>query len=310
MTLRAEQTALSLEDLRLVAALGHAGSLAGAARRIAVNHASAWRRLGALEQRLGVRLFERSRTGYSPTPAGEEAIAVAERVALQLDDLGRRLKGQDVRATGVVRLTTTETLLGLLAPILAELRDAHPGILVEVVTSNAFFTLTRRDADIALRPALTAPDGLVARRLSGIATAVYATPAYAEPRRNRDPLSFDWLAPDESLAHIGSAHWITNHIESERIVSRASSLTALLATASAGMGVAPLPCFLGDADPTLCRVMGPIPEMESALWLLTHPDLRRTVRVRAVYEVLVRGFAKHRQLLAGGTYKPPRPTRP
>src|SRR5712671_1983001 len=98
MTLRAEQTALSLEDLRLVAALGHAGSLAGAARRIAVNHASAWRRLGALEQRLGVRLFERSRTGYSPTPAGEEAIAVAERVVLQLDDLARRLKGQDVRA--------------------------------------------------------------------------------------------------------------------------------------------------------------------------------------------------------------------
>ena len=310
MTLRAEQTALSLEDLRLVAAVGHAGSLAGAARRIAVNHASAWRRLGALEQRLGVRLFERSRTGYSPTPAGEEAIVVAERVALQLDDLGRRLKGQDVRATGVVRLTTTETLLGLLAPILAELRDAHPGILVEVVTSNAFFTLTRRDADIALRPALTAPDGLVARRLGGIATAVYATPAYAEPRRNRDPLLFDWLTPDESLAHIGSAHWITKHIESERIVSRASSLTALLATASAGMGVAPLPCFLGDADPSLCRVMGPIPEMESALWLLTHPDLRRTVRVRAVCEVLARGFATHRQLLAGGTYKSPRPTRP
>src|SRR6266853_1959523 len=248
MTLRAEQTALSLEDLRLVAALGHAGSL-----------------------------------------AGEEAIAVAERVVLQLDDLARRLKGQDVRATGVVRLTTTETLLGLLAPILAELRDAHPGILVEVVTSNAFFTLTRRDADIALRPALTAPDGLVARRLGGIATAVYATPAYAEPRRNRDPLLFDWLAPDESLAHIGSAHWITNHIESERIVSRASSLTALLATASAGMGVAPLPCFLGDADPSLCRVMGPIPGMESALWLLTHPDLRRTVRVRAGCEGLARG---------------------
>src|SRR5438309_2328139 len=72
MTLRAEQTALSLEDLRLVAAVGHAGSLAGAARRIAVNHASAWRRLGALEQRLGVRLFERSRTGYSPTPAGRK----------------------------------------------------------------------------------------------------------------------------------------------------------------------------------------------------------------------------------------------
>src|SRR5204863_6671948 len=88
---------ISLEDLRLVAALGPAGSMAGAARRIAVNQASAWRRLGALEQRLGVRLFERSRTGYAPTPAGRKRSAVAERVALQLDDLGRRLKGQDVR---------------------------------------------------------------------------------------------------------------------------------------------------------------------------------------------------------------------
>jgi len=310
VTLHSGQAALTLEDLRLIAAVGHEGSLAGAARWIAVNHASAWRRLGRLERRLGVRLFERSRTGYSPTPAGEEAIAVAEHVALQLDDLARRVKGQDVRATGVVRLTTTETLLGLLAPILAELRDAHPGIVVEVVTSNAFFTLTRRDADIALRPSVTAPDNLVARRLARIATAVYATTAYAEPRRKRDPLLLDWLAPDESLAHIGSAHWITNRIESERIVSRASSLTALLAMASAGMGVAPLPCFLGDADPTLCRVMEPIPEMESALWLLTHPDLRRTVRVRAVYDVLVRGFTKHRQLLAGGHLQAPRATRP
>src|SRR5438034_167945 len=133
------------------------------------------------------------------TPGGEEAMDVAERVALQRVDVGPRLNGQDVRAIGVERLAATGTLVGLLAAMLAELRDAHPGILVEVVNSNAVFTLTRRDADIALRPALTAPDGLVARRLGGIATAVYATPAYAEPRRNRDPLLFDWLAPDARL---------------------------------------------------------------------------------------------------------------
>jgi DNA-binding transcriptional LysR family regulator len=260
---------------------------------------------------MGVRLFERSRTGYAPTPAGEEVTAVAERVLLQLDELARRVTGQDVRATGVVRLTTTETLLEPLASILAELREAHPGIVVEIVTSNAFFTLTRRDADIALRPALRAPDGLVARRLAGVATAIYASRRYAHSRRGVDPLLLDWLAPDESLAHLGSARWIANHIQSERIVSRASSLTALLATTSAGMGVAPLPCFLADADPTLCRVMEPIPEMESALWLLTHPDLRRTVRVRTVYDALARGFTRHRTLLAGGNYKPPTPaTRP
>src|SRR5882724_3483592 len=125
MTLRAEQTALSLEDLRLVAAVGHAGSLAGAARRIAVNHASAWRRLGALEQRLGVRLFERTRDGYSPTPAGEAAIATAVRILDDLDALERRLAGEDLRPSGVVRVTTTDTLVEFLAGPLFAFRVAH-----------------------------------------------------------------------------------------------------------------------------------------------------------------------------------------
>jgi DNA-binding transcriptional LysR family regulator len=291
----------AVEDLQLLAALAEAGSLAGAARRIQVNHASAWRRLGALEARLGVRLFERSRSGYLPTAAGEEAIAAAARIAGELGELERRLAGRDVRPAGIVRLTTTETLLDLLAPLLKSLRTTHPGVVVEVVTANAFFTLTRRDADIALRPAEAAPEGLAARRLAAIGTAVYAAPAYLAGQPDANPFTLDWLAPDDSLAHLGSARWIAQRVPDERVVHRASSLTALRAGARAGMGLAALPCYLADGDAGLARVLEPVHEMASTLWLLTHPDLRRTARVRVVLDALADGLAQHRRLLAGAS---------
>ncbi len=295
MSLRREQGSLSLTDLHLVTALAGAGSLAGAARRLGLNHASAWRRLGAIEARLGARLFDRARTGYAPTPAGEEAIAAADRVLREIDGLERRLAGKDVAAHGTVRLTTTDTLLGLVAPVLAGLRTTHPGVAIDLVTANAFFTLTRRDADVALRPADAAPEGLVGRRLAGVATAVYAAPGMA----GRAVEALDWLAPDDGLAHLGSAKWIAAHVAPERIVLRASGLPALQAAARAGMGAAPLPCFLGDADAGLVRMTEPLAAMASSLWLLTHPDLRRTGRVRAVMDALAAGLAVARPLLEG-----------
>ena len=299
MSLLGEQAAFAIEDLRLLTALAEAGSLVGAARRIKVNHASAWRRLGALEERLGVRLFARGRTGYVPTPAGEEAVAAAGRMMRELGELERRLAGQDVRPTGVVRLTTTETLLDLVAPAIAELRASHPGIVVEVVTADAFFTLTRRDADIALRPAAKAPEHLVARRLASIETAIYAAPHYLEGRSPVEPLSLDWLGPDDSLAHLGSAQWIEDRVRTDRIVYRASSIPGLRAAARAGLGLAALPCYMGDTDADLVRVLPPIPRMASALWLLTHPDLRHTARVRATLDVIAAQLIRHRRLLEG-----------
>ncbi|MBR0642444.1 LysR family transcriptional regulator [Roseomonas hellenica] len=298
MSLPARQEVFSLEDLRLLAALAETGSLAAAARQVRVNHASAWRRLGALEGRLGVRLFDRHRTGYAATPAGEEAIAVARHMLAELEALERRLAGRDIRPSGIVRLTTTDTLLALVLPVVARLRATHPGLVAELVTDNGFFTLTRRDADIALRPASAAPEGLVARRLGTVATAVYASARYRETRAG-DPLALDWLAPDDSLSHLGSARWIADKVAPERIVYRASSLLALAAAARAGIGLAPLPCVIADPDPGLVRVMPPLAEMATSLWLLTHPDLRSTARVRVVLDALAEQLKAQRGLLAG-----------
>lgn len=299
MYLHNTQARVALADLGLVLAIADAGSLTGAARRLGVDHSTAFRRLGALEGRLGVRLFERGRDGYGATAAGEAAIAAARRILAEVGALERRLMGEDLRPSGTVRVTTTDTLLDFLAPLFAAFQAAHPEIAVEVVAANAFFTLTRRDADVAIRPAAEAPEALVGRRVATLATAIYAAPAYLARHAGAVLEDHDWVGPDDSLGHLGSAKWMRAHVPPERVVMRGNSLLALAAAARAGIGVAPLPCYLADPDPALVRVAAPLAEMASALWLLTHPDLRRVARVRAFLDFMAARLARARALLEG-----------
>jgi len=152
----------SPNDLQLIRAIGAAGTLTGAARLLKVDHSTAFRRLRAIETRLGAKLFARAREGYTPTSAGEMVIAAGARILAELIDLERRLAGEDLRPSGIVRLTTTDTLVDVIAPALAALKTEHPGIIVELIVANTFFTLTKREADIALRPAVAALKGLQA----------------------------------------------------------------------------------------------------------------------------------------------------
>jgi molybdate transport repressor ModE-like protein len=275
------QAKIGLQHLHLIRAIAEGGSLSAAARRLGVDHSSAFRSLGALERQLGTRLFERARAGYTATAAGEAALATARHLIDELDALQSRLAGEDMRPSGVVRLTTTDTLVDFLGPMLAVFRAEHPEITIELIVSNAFFTLSRRDADVALRPATDAPEHLVGRRLATLATAFYGTPALLKAlERGADLRSLPWVAPDESLSHLASARWIAREVAPERVSFRASTLMGLAMAARQGLGVAPLPCCLADADKRLRRLAPPLAEMASALWLLTHPDLRRVARVR------------------------------
>lgn len=289
----------SLDDLRLIRGIGAAGTLTGAARLLKVDHSTAFRRLGAMEVRLGAKLFERARDGYAPTPAGEAAITTGTRILAELADLERHLAGEDIRPSGSVRVTTTDTLVDVASPVLAALRTEHSGILVELVVANTFFTLTKREADIALRPAAAAPDRLVGRRLATVATAPYASCAYLK-RSGRKPLAeYDWLGFEDSLDHLRSARWVSANLPKERIVLRADSLLALRSAVQAGLGVAALPCYLADPVPELRRVKAPLPDMEGSLWLLTHPDLRRVARVRTVLDFMAGALSRQRALIEG-----------
>lgn len=291
--------AIGLDDLRLLLAIAATGSLGGAARQLGVDHSSAFRRLGALEKRIGARLFDRARRGYTATAAGEIAIAAAGRIGEELDGLDRRLLGEDLRLSGPVRVTTTDTLLHIVAPLFAQFREREPGIVVEVAAGNALFDLSRRDADLAIRPVATVPEHLIARPVATVAIAPYASPDHLARAGERPLAGMDWIAPDDSLSHVGSARWIAAHVAPARIVHRADSLLALMHAARAGIGVTALPCYLGDCEPGLRRA-GPLLEDAAVpLWLLTHPDLRPVRRIRALSEFLFERLREQQPLFSG-----------
>lgn len=300
MCLHIMQDKYKWDDLRLAQAIGEMGSLTGAARSLQIDHSTAFRRLQALEARLGAHLFNRARDGYVPTPAGEEVIAAAAQILDALGELERRVAGEALSPSGVVRLTLPDTLMTTVAPLLQAFHKEYPAIVVETAIDNAFFRLSKRDADVALRPAASAPEDLAGRRISIVGTTLYASEDYLAGRGKDLALdAHDWLCPDDSLSQSRSARWIASRIPAERIVHKANSLLALSVAAGAGLGVAALPCYLGDPDPGLCRLSDPVPAMETELWLLVHPDLRHAARVRALLDFLWEGLQKQRNLLEG-----------
>jgi DNA-binding transcriptional LysR family regulator len=294
------------DDLRYVLAVASAGSLAGAARNLGVNHTTVLRRVSAFEKRLGLRLFERLPTGYVLTAGGEELIAAARHIDDTVTRLGRKLAGQDLRLSGIVRVTTTDTLMGSILPeILAEFRAAHPGIEIEVALSNLMLNLSKRDADVAIRPAKDPPETLVGRRVGKIAFAVYGSQRYlATHQRTNDLAAHRWVGPDDSLAATSVAQWMRSELPESEVTLRADSLWALCRAAQAGLGLAALPCYLGDASPDLVCVHRPIAAMETALWILTHADLRHTARIRAFTEFAANAFGRRRALLEGAQARP------
>jgi DNA-binding transcriptional LysR family regulator len=288
------------DDLRLVLAVARESSLSGAARTLGITHSTVFRRLGAIEQRMGVRLFERFRNGYAATPAGEIAARVAGQMADEVLLLERRLAGQDLRPSGTVRIATTDTISILLLKHLSDLRGAHPEITVEVSASNAMANLTRREADIALRPTADPPELLVGRRLADIAHAVYASPEYLSRHDSKDLSDHQWIGLDDALVGTVIGRWLRDAIPRDRIPVKVDTLLALRDAAAAGMGLVMLPCYLGDlAAPSLRRALGTLTAPTSALWLLTHDDLKHTARIRAVMDFLATAFASERALLEG-----------
>lgn len=288
-------------DMKLVLAIARAGTLGGGAAELGVNHSTAFRRLNALEEKLGVRLFERLPGGvYQATAAGEQVAATAERVETEADALSREVAGRDQRLVGSLRVTSSETLAySLLTAELARFRAAHPGIVVELVVDNRILSLSRREADIALRVTRPRELDLFGRKLADIGWTVYGAPSLVGDGPV-DISAFDFVGWGEEVAGIAAADWINERVERPRIVYRASSLINQFVAAKAGMGLALLPCYLGDIDPGLRRVVDtPITELRRELWIVTHADLRKTARVRAFFSIVGDGLMAKSSLLRG-----------
>jgi DNA-binding transcriptional LysR family regulator len=288
------------DDLRVVLAVAREGSLSGAARHLRITHSTVFRRLAVIEQTLGVRFFERFRDGYVATPAGEAAALLAERLADEITELERQLSGQDMRPSGTVRIATADTIWPLVCRHVAEFRARHPEIVPEFTITNAMANLTRREADIAIRPVPDPPEHLVARRIAGIAHAFYASPDYLARHKAPKFGCQDWIELEDTVAPTVIGRWLREHVRPRKVVLTVDALMALRDAAHVGLGLAVLPCYLGDSDDGLRRVDVTPPDLpRSALWLLTHNDLRHTARVRAAMDFFAAALSRDRALLEG-----------
>lgn len=289
------------DDLRVFLAIHRAGTLRGAARVLAVNHATVTRRLGQLESALEVRLFDRRPDGFVASQAGEDLLATAERVEAELGAVHRRIGGRDSSPRGMVRLSIPPAMLrSFLAAELVVFAKRHPGIELEVDASHSFSDLGRREADVAIRMADEVEEDLVGLRVIRYRKAIYASPAYIadagdgtrfEPERHcwigwrdgqpRPDWTRDTPFPDLPVRH--------------RLFSNLLQLEA----AKEGLGLALLPCFLGEPEPGVVRVPGTATVDGKSLWVLYHGDLRRTARIRTLIDFLAPAILRHRKVIEG-----------
>lgn len=290
---------LDWSDLKHALAVAEAGSLAGAARQLGLNHTTVLRRLDALEATLGTRLFERKRSGYEPTEAGQAVLAHARHMADRVNEIERQVLGRDRELTGLLRVTTAFVIMEHLLPApLADFARAYPGIEVEV-TENAFLvdlsrqrpevvgqSLAHREADVALRLSGQVAEHLVGRNLGITQCRVYARRGAPGLPQSVQPLQAlvrdaPWVAFEKDQQGRIYDRWMRSQMEQARVRIRVDIFNATAAMLRTGIGVGLLPTFMEAGNPELVPVSDPIPELAAPIWMLTHPDLRQTARVRA-----------------------------
>jgi DNA-binding transcriptional LysR family regulator len=283
------QTAFDWNDLRYFLAIAHAGHLAGAARSLGVNHSTVFRRINAMEERLKVRLFDRLPDGYALTAAGADILDQAERIDEDFDALQRKLAGRDFELSGRVRLTTAPNLAAAYLPVILEEFEAEfPEVRIEISVSDSDYDLARREADLALRATTAPPDFLVGRRIASLPWIACASDRYlqqhGEPRGESDLAEHALIGADPGFARLTVFDWLRRSQPSSAIRYTCNDLRTMAALAQQGLGIALLPADMQHCDlKPLFRVC---PEATGELWLLTHPDLRRVARIRALMSFL------------------------
>lgn len=271
-------------DLSLVLALVRGRSLARAAELLQVDVSTVFRAVRRLEAALGVALFEKSRRGYEPSETAQALAEQAERAEQALDAARVALEQGKQVVSGTVRLTCTDAVLSsLLLPALARFMPNYPALSLELVTSNDFANLSRRDADLALRLTNQPPEHLVGRRLAKVSYVVCA----GDDGQDRSDLARQsWIAPDESMPDHATVLWRLHDLPGVMPSYRCSSMYAVAQLTRAGLGVAALPDFILRNQQDLRALSAPLPGCDTELWLLTRPDCRALRSVQTLFEEL------------------------
>ena len=293
------------DDLKHLLAVARHGSTLAAGRALGVDQSTVQRRLAELERRIGQALVQRQPTGYRLTAFGLALLPQAEAVEQAVQAFEQQIATASADVSGVIRVTCPEPIVFRItqSTLLDRFRALHPQLQVQFVMSDKTIDLMKGEADVALRSGDTDDGELVGRKIGDSIWAVYASRTYIE--RHGRPACVDDLAQhalvgfDDSMARHRITAWLQKVAPDAALAARSNSVLGLVYSAKAGVGVAPLPIALGDAEPDLVQVIGPVPELTRIWRLLTTPELRRTPRVAAFFDFIVSEIETLRPIITG-----------
>lgn len=279
--------------MRFFLALCREGSVSKAGKAIGVNHTTVARRIGALEKMLGTRLFDRQPHGYAMTQSAENMYEHALRMEEQAQAIDREVFGQDAELQGPLKLTVAHDVAErLVISKLLEFQETYPCIDLELLTTTGLVDLAAREADIAVRLTDKPPDYLIGRKVMSMRHGIYGSPKYL--RHLEGPADVVLFRGGDE-----TPEWVAEHFPDSKTVLRLDDVSTMVAAVRDHMGLARMPCYVGDSEPGVQRLDLTLTPSTWGVWVLSHVDLRSTARVRVCREFLIGAIEKQRPLILG-----------
>jgi DNA-binding transcriptional LysR family regulator len=284
------------DEIRTAYQVARLGTVSGAAEVLGVHHATVIRHIDALEKRLGTRLFQRHARGYTATEAGRDLLTTAQRTEEQFGQLVSRIKGQGETVTGELVVTSITGIAKVLTPVFADFQNDHPDVTIRFYSDMRLFRLDYGEAHVAIRAGAAPEDpDYVVQPLMAMTMALYGSAGYVAahgiPAGPQDFARHRFIGPVDPDNRAPFNRWLRDAVSPEAITYRASEPEATGAAVRAGLGLGFLQVREAEADPGLVQILPPVPEWASALWIVTHVDLHRTLKVQSFLSVLKRAAA-------------------
>ena len=292
---------MNWDDLRLFLAVARTGSISGAAKQLGVQHSTVSRRMRQFEEKLGTRLIERKRGRYELTQAGENVKEASNRIERDVLGIDGALLGKDTQHVGPLKVAALNNMASsVLMPMFADFNKKLPQVELHIIVSNIDASLSQREADVAIRLTNTPTDTLIGKRIVTVASCIYGSRAYLKQLRKQGGEA-KWIGVECCSFH---KTWTrqTSHAQSHHFYSDDTQLTH--SAIREGMGISILPCFMGDTDPLLERYCEPDPAFNLGLWVLLHPDLKRTARILAFRDHMIQAINEKKDLFEGSCRQP------
>jgi len=270
---------VSWDDLRFVLALARARTMTAAAQALGVTHTTVSRRVRAIEEEIGTRVFDQTPDGFVPTPAGRRLVEAATEIEARVTEVDRAIRGRDERLSGPLRVATVDSFVAWFPQIFFGFAEAHPEVAVAITTSTRVVDLSRRQADVALRLTNSPAEHLFGRRVGQLEYGIYGHRSLAERGLPLGELPWIQWSPD-ARAKL-TERWMATHVPDAPVAVQVDCTRAFELAMARALGVQFMPHIYAHQLPELVLLEEAPAEFTTDLWLLTHPDLREVARVRA-----------------------------